>query len=74
MNYTPFSHLTVDELIREVCNKTDPTDLELELMERLIYWTEYARTLEDSDPRLAFEEDELHQDQTRRETKYKEAA
>lgn len=74
MNYTPFSHLTVDELIREVCNKEDPTDLELELMERLIYWTEYAQTLEESDVQLRFEEPELHQEQTRRATKYKEVA
>lgn len=45
MNYTPFAHLTDNELIREVCNKNDPTDLELELMERLTYWMEYADTL-----------------------------
>jgi hypothetical protein len=46
MNYTPFGTLTDNELIREVCNKSDPTDLELELMERLTYWMEYAATVE----------------------------
>lgn len=45
MNYTPYGTLTDNEVIREVCNKSDPTDLELELMERLTYWMEYAETL-----------------------------
>lgn len=45
MNYTPYGTLTDNEVIREVCNKSDPTDLELELMERLTYWMEYAESL-----------------------------
>ena len=54
MNYTPFGTLTDNELIREVCNKSDPTDLELELVERLTYWMEYAESLlSDTDRRLA---------------------
>ena len=28
VNLTPFSHLTDDELVREVCAKQDVTDLE----------------------------------------------
>lgn len=48
MNYTPYANHTDDELIREVCNKEEATQLELELMERLDYWIEYARTLEES--------------------------
>lgn len=74
MNYTPYSHLTVDELIREVCNKEDATDLELELVERLVYWTEYAQTLEGEDNTGHSKDFELHQAQSRRETKYKEEA
>ena len=35
INYTPFAHLTDDELIQEVCHKENPTDLELEMMHRL---------------------------------------
>jgi len=35
MTYTPFDNHTNEELMREVCNKEDPTDLELALMERL---------------------------------------
>ena len=35
MNYTPYDKHTDEELVREVCNKENPTDLELELMRRL---------------------------------------
>lgn len=47
INYTPYAHLTDEELVREVCTRAEPTDLELELMHRLEYWTEYAATLEE---------------------------
>lgn len=36
MSYTPYAGLTDTELIREVANKKEPTDLEIELMERLV--------------------------------------
>lgn len=63
MNYTPFAHLTDAELVREVCNKEDVTDLELELMHRLDYWMEYAAALGEH----------LHIDaRTKVETRYKE--
>lgn len=35
VNYTPFAHLTDAEIMREVMNKQQPTDLEVELMLRL---------------------------------------
>lgn len=35
MVYTPFAHLTDEELLVEVSNKAKPTDLELELALRL---------------------------------------
>lgn len=36
MSYTPYATLTDTELIQAVANKKEPTDLELELMERLV--------------------------------------
>lgn len=45
VNLTPFSHLTDDELVREVCAKQEVTDLELELMHRLEYLQSYTDTL-----------------------------
>lgn len=41
MKYTPFDSHTNEELVREVCNKEEPTDLEIALMER------FERALED---------------------------
>lgn len=35
MKYTPYDNHSVAELILEVLNKPEPTDLELALMERL---------------------------------------
>lgn len=45
INYTPYANHTDDELIREVCNRNEVSDLELELMHRLEYWMEYAAAL-----------------------------
>jgi len=44
-NYTPFANLTDNELLREVWNKEEVSDLEIELAERLDYYIEYAATL-----------------------------
>ena len=35
MRFTPYDHLTNEELVALVCHKEDVTDLELELMHRL---------------------------------------
>lgn len=35
MEHTPYANHTDKELVAVVCNKEDPTDLELELMQRL---------------------------------------
>lgn len=35
MRFTPYDHLTNEELAALVCHKDDVTDLELELMNRL---------------------------------------
>lgn len=40
MSYTPYAHLSDSELILAVANKKDPTDFELELMERLVQFRE----------------------------------
>lgn len=40
MPYTPHAHLSDPELILAVANKKDPTDFELELMERLVQFRE----------------------------------
>ena len=69
MNYTPFANLSDDEFIRHICNKSNPTDEELEAMERLTYWKEYAETLAEE-----LERPLLTQTDTRTQTKYKEVA
>lgn len=45
VNYTPFANHSDTELLREVWNREEVTDLELELAERLDYYIEYAATL-----------------------------
>ena len=45
MPYTPHAHLSDSELIRAVANKKDPTDLELELMKRLVQLREDVLTV-----------------------------
>lgn len=55
MTYTRFDSLTDNELILAVANQNEATDLEVALTERLIYWMEYARTIEeDLDETYAF--------------------
>lgn len=51
INYTPYANLTDNELLREVWNRGEASDLEIELAERLDYYIEYAATLmEESAP------------------------
>lgn len=35
MNHTPLANLTLEELVTHVCNKAEPTDEELELLQRI---------------------------------------
>ena len=46
MNYTPFSHLTDDELITAICNDSNASAREIELVERLTQWKETAEDLQ----------------------------
>lgn len=51
IDYTPYANLTDNELLREVWNRGEASDLEIELAERLDYLIEYAATLlEESSP------------------------
>lgn len=45
MSYTPLAFMSDDELIRDVLSLDAPTDREVELVDRLVYWKEYAEAL-----------------------------
>ena len=48
MSYTPYATLTDKELITVVCTKENPTDLELELMQRMEFLKDRVVELEET--------------------------
>lgn len=59
MTYTKYANMTLEEVVREVMNADDPSDLELELVQRIELLQEQIEDLENDVDALAQEADVL---------------